>query len=264
MYKKYSTNIRAGFFWTCQSIFWLAACLSVLNRYWFVVGVGDFFVSVLFGLFISFIFLLLHLLRPEVEFFVFVGRNWFAAMIIGTLLWVNAFLIFVLIIIVTEIIWWFLLRKIVARKFLSATNELPPQFIADKTTESNNTETEAETETETETDTDTGAEIDELPELIFSDGKTQQIIRSKTDSGGERLEGYFLVEFVCGQAAASVHVPFYPAFARLPEVEAYLIDAADAKLTVAKVQHFGARVEIKRTNKNADKLRLAVVVLEKD
>ncbi|MDR2641384.1 MAG: hypothetical protein LBC74_01175 [Planctomycetaceae bacterium] len=242
------TNIRIFFFWMCQSIFYLAAALSALNRFWAGVGVSDYFVAVWLGGFIAVIFMLLHLLQADAALSGFAERNWLSAFIIGTLLGLKVFLVFILIIIVTEIIWWFLLQKIVVREFLSATNELPVEFAADKTNEIN-----------INNDVDTN----ESSELIWNNGKTQQIIRSRTELGGEKIEGYFLVEFVGDQLTASVHVSFYPMFDELPLIDAHLIDAEaakDAKLTVAKIQRFGARIDIKRTNKNIDKLRLVVVV----
>jgi hypothetical protein len=221
----------------------------VLNRFWLWcgVGVGDYFFAVLLGFFVALIFLLLHLSQADMLLSDFVQRNLLSAVIIGTLLWVNNFLLFVSIIIVTEIIWWFLLQKIVVCKFLPDS-----AYLHSDLTSVGSRENRENSKTPT-------AEF--CSELVWDNSKTQQIIRSKTESGVEKLVCYFLVEFVEGQLAASVHVPFYPSFDKLPEVEAYLVDVLDVKLTVAKTQHFGTRIDIKRVSKSADKLRLVVIVL---
>jgi hypothetical protein len=204
------------------------------------VGVVDSFFAVLLGFFISVIFLLLHVSRAEMELSIFALRNWFPAVIIGMLLQFHNFFIFATIIIVTEIIWWFFLQKAVISKFFSQLNK----SIEIKKTNNNNK----------------ADMIDGLSELLLDKGKTQQIIRSKTESGIERLEGYFLVEFIEGQLVTSVHIPFYPVFEELLGVDVYLVEVADVKLTVAKKQRFGVRVDLKRENKNADKVCLVVIV----
>ncbi|MDR1053353.1 MAG: hypothetical protein LBL39_04180 [Planctomycetaceae bacterium] len=249
-------NIRTGFFWTCQFVFWLAAGLAVLNRFCVGVGVEGYLVAGLFGCFVSVIFILLHLSGSNTGLLNFAGQNWLAAAILGTLFQVNGFVIFVLIIASTEIIWWFLLREIITPESLFVTKGLPQKSHVEKTDKKDIADAEKIIEINDD------EESDESPESDWTDNKTQQITRSKTESGGEKLEGYFLVEFGNDQLTASVHVPFYPVFDKLPEVEAYLVDAVEAKLTVAKVQRFGARIDVKRANNSVNNLRLVVVVWE--
>ncbi|MDR1480583.1 MAG: hypothetical protein LBJ00_16750 [Planctomycetaceae bacterium] len=253
-------NIRTVFFWMCQSLFWLVAGLVLLNR----VEVGSSFVAGLMGCFVAVIFLLLHLSRSEMSLLNFAGQNWLAVIIFGTLFRVEGLVLFVLIIVLLEIIWWFLLRKIFI--LYSSCFKIPeaghaivmPQNDCSNVNLTAITGLDLEKIVEVDS-TDNAEESEEIPNDC-NDNKTQQMTRSKTESGGERLEGYFLVEFEGDQLTAYVHVPFCPVFERLPAVDAYLVDAVEAKLTVAKIQRFGARIDVKRANINVNSLRLVVVV----
>ncbi|MCL2745085.1 MAG: hypothetical protein FWE67_14670 [Planctomycetaceae bacterium] len=100
----------------------------------------------------------------------------------------------------------------------------------------------------------------ESGEDIIDENVTQQLTRSKTPDGKERIEGICLAEFEDGQQTVSVHVPFCPPFAKEPIVEAYLIEVADAAVSVAQSQVFGVRFEIKRKSKTpADAVRFGFV-----
>jgi len=90
----------------------------------------------------------------------------------------------------------------------------------------------------------------------FDDAMTQQIVRSRTEDGAERLEGTFLVEFAPAQQTASVHVPFCPAFETTPTVDALLLDGK-AMLSVVKPRSFGVRIDVKR--QGGEPVRILVV-----
>ncbi|MDR2171380.1 MAG: hypothetical protein LBP59_14655 [Planctomycetaceae bacterium] len=270
-------NINIGFFWACQSVFWLASFFAFLDHFWANFLLDDYFIILLFGCWVSVIFILLHLFQPETSYLIFAERNWLAALIFGVNFCVSGFLIYVSIIILAELVWYFLLQKIAARKILPKINQQPLTITENEINiAKNNIATNTDSDLIVKTGNTNVAELDKIDELaesaelaeftelsesIWDAGKTQHITRRKLESGVEKLEGYFLVEFGEEQLTVSVHVPFYPVFERLPNVEAYLIDDdADAKTTVAKTQFFGARIDVKRANKNVNNLRLVVIV----
>jgi hypothetical protein len=278
----YIKNIRVGIFWTCQVIFWLAACLALLNRlYASGGGVGDYWVAALLACWASVIFLLLRALKTNTTLLRFAVRNWSAAIVLGVIFQVEVFLTYIAIIIVTEIIQLFLLRKNDGEKIWSKKNkrraecnEIKNEYKIAKINDAANNDYKDNDYKDNDADKFNIEIDDEIADEIVADesdnlsisvweaGKTQHIIRRKMESGGEKLEGYFLVEFDENQLTVSVHIPFYPAFEQSPVVEAYLMDdTVDAKLTIARTQLFGAKIDIKRANKNVNNLRLAVIVL---
>ena len=89
----------------------------------------------------------------------------------------------------------------------------------------------------------------------FDDAVTQQIVRSRTEDGVERLEGTFLVAFAPMQQTASVHVPFCPAFETTPTVEVLPLEG-DAMASVDSPRPFGVRVDVKR--KDEEPVRILV------
>jgi len=96
---------------------------------------------------------------------------------------------------------------------------------------------------------------EELEEEAFDAGALQQIVRSRTEDGAERLEGTFLVEFTPNQRTASVHVPFCPAFETTPTVEVLPLEG-DAMASVDSPRPFGVRVDVKR--KDEEPVRILV------
>lgn len=89
----------------------------------------------------------------------------------------------------------------------------------------------------------------------------QQIIRRRTESGGDSLEALLRVEFAAGQREASIHVPIQPAFAGMPEVECEPLDEAEVHLKVAAVHPYGVRIEAKRARGLEEPATIAVGIL---
>ncbi|MDR1925425.1 MAG: hypothetical protein LBQ66_13725 [Planctomycetaceae bacterium] len=230
------------FFWVFQFLFWFVVVVLFCSRVVVGLGVvqvdgylaeGNFviFISVLFLLFI---FLVLHLFRWFEGWSSFAARNWWAAIIFGLQFRVVGFLVCVLMVLVLELFWWFLFRRLFA-------NLVQRYFGGGLVSVS----------------AAGGWRDDFLVELCG--GETQRIARNRTNSGGERLEGLFLVKFSDDQLTATIHVPFYPVFDKLPVVEAFVVEPVDAKLAVSKTRHFGTRIDIKRQNKNINNIQIAII-----
>lgn len=90
----------------------------------------------------------------------------------------------------------------------------------------------------------------------------QQMIRSKTSEGLERLDGTFLAEFLADSMTTTVHIPFCPAFERVPTVQVFAADESDAHLRIASAKPFGIRVDVKRKSLTTDKIRFVVIAEE--
>jgi len=86
----------------------------------------------------------------------------------------------------------------------------------------------------------------------------QQMIRSKTSEGLDRLEGTFWAEFPEDAMTTTVHIPFCPAFERTPKVQVFPVDETDAQLRITLQKTFGVRVDIKRNTVEIDRLCFAL------
>ncbi len=73
----------------------------------------------------------------------------------------------------------------------------------------------------------------------------QQQIRTRSATGCETLAGDFQATFVPGQRTTSLHVAFCPPFALLPGVTVQQISGAEARLNVAQILPYGARIDVK-------------------
>jgi len=87
----------------------------------------------------------------------------------------------------------------------------------------------------------------------------QQMIRSKTAEGTDRLDGTFWIEFPAEAMTATVHIPFCPAFERAPSVQVFPVDATDVQLRVLSPKKFGMRVDVKRNNLITHRLCFTVI-----
>jgi hypothetical protein len=88
---------------------------------------------------------------------------------------------------------------------------------------------------------------------------TQKIVRRSAETGKDRLEGTFLVEFHDDQLTSTIHIPFCPAFESNPNVEVFLLDDVDIKWNIFKPRHFGVRIDFKRNSFETKKIRIMVV-----
>ncbi len=83
---------------------------------------------------------------------------------------------------------------------------------------------------------------DERPD----ESTTQWMTRQLLSDGAEQIEGSIHVSFAPGQRAASVHVPFSPPFAAVPQVECETVGDDPARWKLSVVYAYGMRVDLKR------------------
>lgn len=88
--------------------------------------------------------------------------------------------------------------------------------------------------------------FDPVAEERSEDSTTQWMTRQSLPDGADQIEGSIRVPFVAGQRAASVHVPFSPPFASVPQVECETDGDAPARWKLAVVYAYGMRVDLKR------------------
>ena len=93
-----------------------------------------------------------------------------------------------------------------------------------------------------------------LPPLPLPESETiqQQMSRTRTAQGLDRLTGTFWAEFSEDVRTTTVHIPFCPAFERVPNVQVFPVDAADVSLRIISPKTFGVRVDVKRNNSQSN------------
>jgi len=101
----------------------------------------------------------------------------------------------------------------------------------------------------------------------MDDGIRQQMIRSKTAEGRDRLDGTFWAEFPEGAMTATVHIPFSPPFERAPKVQVYPLSETDAgesngHVRIAPPKTYGVRIDVKRSDSEVDQLCFAIIAEE--
>ena len=87
----------------------------------------------------------------------------------------------------------------------------------------------------------------------------QQMTRTKTAEGLDRLEGTFWAEFPEDALTTTVHIPFCPAFESIPKVQVVLVNETDANLRIVLTKTFGVRVDVKRNDLEIDRVCFAAV-----
>jgi hypothetical protein len=87
----------------------------------------------------------------------------------------------------------------------------------------------------------------------------QQMFRTKTAAGLDRLDGTFWADFAADVMTTTVHIPFCPAFEQVPKVQAFPLDEADVQLRITTQKTFGVRVDVRRSSKEIDRLRFAII-----
>jgi len=100
------------------------------------------------------------------------------------------------------------------------------------------------------------------PDESIDDTVWQQIIRSKTPEGTERLEGTFWAEFPAKALTVTVHIPFCPAFERVPDVQVFSVDGTDVHMRIAPPKTYGVRIDVKRDSLTINRLCFAVIAVE--
>lgn len=82
-----------------------------------------------------------------------------------------------------------------------------------------------------------------LEQVLADSSITQIVIRSQRD-GWDTVCCYQRCPVDVGQRRVIVHVPFYPAFSRVPEVQVAILDPIEGRSRVTDQQKFGARFEV--------------------
>lgn len=73
----------------------------------------------------------------------------------------------------------------------------------------------------------------------------QQQVRIRSAAGCETLTGDFRAAFLPAQRSTSLHVAFCPPFVLAPDVHVQQISGPEARLKIAQVLPFGARIDVK-------------------
>lgn len=85
-----------------------------------------------------------------------------------------------------------------------------------------------------------------VPDERSDESTTQWMTRQSLPDGVEQIEGSIRVSFAARQRAASVHVPFSPPFAAVPQVECETVGDDPARWKLSVVYAYGMRVDLKR------------------
>lgn len=89
-----------------------------------------------------------------------------------------------------------------------------------------------------------GPRADENADDAIAPEILQQMTR-RCEQGIDVLECLFRVEFAAGQREAGVHIPIWPAFAEVPEVECEPLDESEVEATAASVHTYGVRIDVR-------------------
>lgn len=79
-----------------------------------------------------------------------------------------------------------------------------------------------------------------------NEATTQWMTRQSFPDGVDQIEGAIRVAFAVGQRAVSIHVPFSPPFAAVPQVECETTGDEPARWKLSVVYAYGMRVDLKR------------------
>lgn len=82
--------------------------------------------------------------------------------------------------------------------------------------------------------------------------RTHWMTRSLSADGCELLNGAVSVQFLAGQRQAVAHVPFSPPFSEPPQIECEVLDGVAARVKVAAIYPFGARIEARRSERSEE------------
>lgn len=88
--------------------------------------------------------------------------------------------------------------------------------------------------------------FDPVNDERINDSTTQWMTRQTLPDGVEQIEGTIRVAFAAGQRAVSIHVPFSPPFASVPQVACETIGDEPTRWKVSVVYAYGMRIDVKR------------------
>jgi len=75
----------------------------------------------------------------------------------------------------------------------------------------------------------------------------QQLVRRQTPEGEEEIHGWFRARFAAGERSTSIHVAFCPPLSCKPELVLEQVAGPEARLKLARLMTYGARLELKLT-----------------
>lgn len=87
--------------------------------------------------------------------------------------------------------------------------------------------------------------FESIYELLAQQPDCQQLIVRRSTGTAETLLGFICVHWHSDQQTAVVHLPVFPAFVSVPEIETEMLDGS-ARIRVTDCQPFGVRVELIR------------------
>jgi hypothetical protein len=84
-------------------------------------------------------------------------------------------------------------------------------------------------------------------------------IERMTDSvTGVACRGQIVAQFAAGQSVATVHIPFVPAFDRVPEFSCEVVNQPSIRSRTPAVYRYGARVELRRSGEIMNAIRAEI------
>jgi hypothetical protein len=245
-------HLTTGLSLISQTILWLAGILAILGILWrepLDVGAWRNSIVVLaFTVWVGFLIFLSRILRQSENS---KNNNIFLipVLLIGFLLPFPFPVLYVFLLGIAEI-----LRRFPVGKMYKKHDVLTVPPVTD------NSEHEKDSEHAEDKDFEQEGNFEQFDqEDDWDDSVTQKIVRCSGETGKDRLEGTFLVEFHDDQLTATIHIPFCPAFESDPNVEVFLLDDVDIKWNIFKPRHFGVRIDFKRNSLDAKKIRIMVV-----
>jgi hypothetical protein len=83
------------------------------------------------------------------------------------------------------------------------------------------------------------------PGGTWDDCVLQQLTRSRGPDGEELVVGVVREPFLAGQRTLSIHVAFCPPLGRPPAVEAWQLEGAEASIKLAEIRTYGMRLDLR-------------------
>ena len=87
--------------------------------------------------------------------------------------------------------------------------------------------------------------FESIYELLAEQPDCQQLVVRRKTGNEETLFGFTCIHWQADQQTAVVHLPVFPAFASVPNIETEMLDGS-ARVRVTDCQPFGVRVELIR------------------
>jgi hypothetical protein len=83
------------------------------------------------------------------------------------------------------------------------------------------------------------------PRIGSKNNVSQQLTRSTTAEGRDELTGWMQLDFSPHQRTGNLHVAFCPPFAGTPELTFVQLDGPAARIKIAQLLPYGARLDVK-------------------